>query len=233
MNNVARLFVIAYSTITNVTLLYGAKTDTFGYVAYDKTHNQVIVSFRGSVSLANWIENIKFWKADKPFDNVTDAKVATGFYESYATVAAATQQAVRVYVLTLLSLPLFMFVSMLLTHANNSALSANPSATLVITGHSLGGALASLAAFDLKQITGITSKEVYTFGSPRVGDSGFASAYQQRVNTTWRMTNHKDIVPHLPPKGFNFFHGMGCDHSFVDDFFTIVHGIDIRLLIAK
>ena len=47
---------------------------------------------------------------------------------------------------------------------------------LFITGHSLGGGLATLAAARLSQ--GRDVHGVYTFGSPRVGDSEFAQQFQ-------------------------------------------------------
>ncbi len=48
---------------------------------------------------------------------------------------------------------------------------ANPARTIWLTGHSLGGALATLAAARLAGVTGL-----YTFGSPRVGDRAVRAA---------------------------------------------------------
>ncbi|MCB1322425.1 MAG: lipase family protein, partial [Leptospiraceae bacterium] len=48
---------------------------------------------------------------------------------------------------------------------------------LIISGHSLGGALASLAAFELNHLKPI----VYTFASPRVFDPDFAAAYRRAI----------------------------------------------------
>lgn len=61
---------------------------------------------------------------------------------------------------------------------------------LWMTGHSLGAALATLAADRFGHVQG-----VYTFGSPRVGDQSFADDYY--VNT-YRFVNNNDIVPRLP-----------------------------------
>ncbi|WP_036718018.1 lipase family protein [Paenibacillus harenae] len=69
---------------------------------------------------------------------------------------------------------------------------------LFVTGHSLGGALATLAAFDLASNSSFKSPIVYTFGSPRVGDPTFVNAYNAAVGTHWRIQNEYDIVPHLP-----------------------------------
>ena len=67
---------------------------------------------------------------------------------------------------------------------------------LWMTGHSLGGALATLAAHRLQpgRVQGL-----YTFGSPTVGDRAFADHF--RVST-YRFVHHRDIMPRVPPFGF-------------------------------
>ena len=70
-----------------------------------------------------------------------------------------------------------------------------------ITGHSLGGAFATLAALDAS-LGGLVSSEnlhLFTFGSPRVGDFNLAKAVVDNVNEMYRITHDRDIVPHLPP----------------------------------
>ncbi|MBD2872354.1 lipase family protein [Paenibacillus arenilitoris] len=69
---------------------------------------------------------------------------------------------------------------------------------LFVTGHSLGGALATLAALDLASNSAFKEPIVYTFGAPRVGDPKFVTAYNGTVGTHWRFQNEFDIVPHLP-----------------------------------
>lgn len=69
-----------------------------------------------------------------------------------------------------------------------------------ITGHSLGGALAVLAASVLQSQGTRRIAAVYTFGQPRVGDSRFSMAFDAKLGTvTFRYVNDRDIVPHLPP----------------------------------
>jgi triacylglycerol lipase len=78
-----------------------------------------------------------------------------------------------------------------------------PTQPVFFTGHSLGGALAILAAFlaasreplkrDLEQIV------VYTFGSPRNGGAKFFSDYPPRLgDATFRFIHGTDIVPTVP-----------------------------------
>lgn len=74
-----------------------------------------------------------------------------------------------------------------------------PDKPLFITGHSLGGALATLAALDIARNTPFIAPVVYTFGAPRVGDPKFVQAYNYSVSAHWRFQNEFDIVPHLPP----------------------------------
>jgi hypothetical protein len=72
------------------------------------------------------------------------------------------------------------------------------------TGHSLGGALASLAAFR----RGSQSAGLYTFGSPRVGNGEFAAALDGRLSDkSIRYVNDHDAVTHVPPERFAFPHG--------------------------
>ena len=81
-----------------------------------------------------------------------------------------------------------------------------------ITGHSLGGAMATLCAFQLAAATGDfelfvllgdTGREVHcvTWGSPKVGDKVFRDNYRSQVPSTARMVNRWDVVPWLPPCG--------------------------------
>jgi triacylglycerol lipase len=68
-----------------------------------------------------------------------------------------------------------------------------------VTGHSLGGALATLCAVDLQYNFGSRmAVEAYTFGSPRVGNDAFAESYNVRVPNSWRVVNGWDAVVGLP-----------------------------------
>ena len=84
--------------------------------------------------------------------------------------------------------------------------SAHPSAPLYVTGHSLGGAVATLGSYVLANDLNIPVTATYTYGSPRVGNQAFAEA-QRTGHNQWRATHHRDIVPHLPPETlFGFRH---------------------------
>lgn len=84
---------------------------------------------------------------------------------------------------------------------------------LWLTGHSLGGALAILAAARLPNVQG-----VYTFGSPSVGNSTFVNNLPVRP---FRFVHADDIVPRIlsfnsfPADGFPFFGSYRTDGTIV------------------
>ncbi|RCN30529.1 triacylglycerol lipase [Ancylostoma caninum] len=73
--------------------------------------------------------------------------------------------------------------------------------TVTFTGHSLGGALAAVAAArtvaeGLRPGHQLT---VYTFGEPRVGNVDFAASFDELIQNSYRVVFGNDIVPHMPP----------------------------------
>jgi hypothetical protein len=86
------------------------------------------------------------------------------------------------------------------------ALRERPGARVFLTGHSLGGALAVLAA-ERCVTSEIPIGAIYTFGMPRVGDARFAERYNERVgDVTFRLAYGQDVVPIMPPSEFGFRH---------------------------
>lgn len=70
--------------------------------------------------------------------------------------------------------------------------------TIWFCGHSLGAALATLAAYRYDKTRGVC-----TLGSPYVGNPAFASAFNARLaGRTLRFVNDQDVVTHVPPPLF-------------------------------
>ena len=161
--------------------LYDEDKNTAGFVGYylDVEPLTAVVSFRGTIpsSLKDWIDDLNFIKKDYPLCD--GCEVHEGFWESY-------------------------------TSLRNTALEAldrlQPTNVLV-TGHSLGAAMAVFAAVDIKY-KGYNVAAEYTFGQPRVGDSTFATAYDTSLgpDVSYRVVHYRDIVPHLPPEIAGFHH---------------------------
>ncbi|GGF54196.1 lipase family protein [Alteromonas lipolytica] len=73
---------------------------------------------------------------------------------------------------------------------------------LWITGHSLGGALASLFAAMLIE-NKYNVYGLYTYASPRPGDATFADNLNAAIKGPhFRIVNESDVVPHVPPEPF-------------------------------
>lgn len=84
---------------------------------------------------------------------------------------------------------------------------ANPTYDLYITGHSLGGALASLGAsyIGFTKLFPVEQIKMISMGQPRTGDSAYADAFDNLILYAYRVIHSHDIVPTIPPKGLEGF----------------------------
>jgi hypothetical protein len=81
---------------------------------------------------------------------------------------------------------------------------------LIFTGHSLGGALAIIAAQQFLRQYQVPATAVYTFGSPRPGGARFAGSYTPVLGgSTYRLVNGNDVVPTVPPSVTGVFQHVG------------------------
>lgn len=78
-----------------------------------------------------------------------------------------------------------------------AALAALPARPLVLTGHSLGGALALVAAAEWDGQLKVAS--IYTYGQPAAGKGAFEDFMQRFAGRIYRFVNDDDIVPRVPP----------------------------------
>jgi hypothetical protein len=83
--------------------------------------------------------------------------------------------------------------------AVTAARAENPTFKIVATGHSLGGAMASLAAGALRAEG--TSVDLYTYGAPKPGNDELAQFLGTTdKGTSYRVVTNQDPVPNLPPR---------------------------------
>lgn len=144
--------------------------DTHGYIGYKASEGNIYVVYRGSQTIKNWIDNLNAILTDYPF--CSKCEVHQGFYNAHQVVIEDVRNKV------------------------NALRSKYPSYKVIISGHSLGAALATLTAIDLKN-SGIPLTLSH-FGSPRVGNDEFAAFASSFVATRERVTHYKDMVPHCP-----------------------------------
>jgi triacylglycerol lipase len=72
--------------------------------------------------------------------------------------------------------------------------------TLLVVGHSLGGALSVISAPDIfVNMAPHIAPSLTTFAGPKPGLGDFAKAFNQVIKTCFRVVNFLDIIPSLPP----------------------------------
>eukprot|EP00180_Rhodochaete_pulchella_P003463 Plantae.Rhodophyta-Rhodochaete_pulchella.ctg593.p1 GENE.Plantae.Rhodophyta-Rhodochaete_pulchella.ctg593~~Plantae.Rhodophyta-Rhodochaete_pulchella.ctg593.p1 ORF type:complete len:390 (+),score=38.89 Plantae.Rhodophyta-Rhodochaete_pulchella.ctg593:1036-2205(+) len=183
-----------------------------------QSHDTIVVSFRGTVSLSNWAVNINTRLMDHPpledpawlqgkwkppgvelsrIWNLRDKrpKVHRGFYNAYNTL--------RHEVLNDIS------------EAVHSCSIDSP--RIMCTGHSLGGALALLCAFDLR-VSGYSASQVsvLSFGSPKVGNRPFARRCTAVLPNSFRIVNQHDAVTSEPRVLVHHFQHVAREVIFTD-----------------
>lgn len=155
----------------------------------------VYVAFRGTANVENVLSDLSVVLVEMPWlEPMTDAvapaalKGHAGFVELYLSIRPLVlDAATRAH-----------------AHAHNARAHAHAHAhaapTVYVTGHSLGGALATIFAADVAaNHPPLRSRMcVYSFGSPRVGDEAFARAFDRSVPRSFRCRNKLDLVPRLP-----------------------------------
>jgi len=136
----------------------------------------VFVVFRGTQTLEDWRRDLNFPQMPDPFSG--RGAVSAGFLAVYNLCRADVRGGVQ------------------------NAAGAAPN--VVITGHSLGAALAVLACIDLAtpaaqgEAAIASHVALYSFAGPRVGNPAFASAFNAVVEDAWRVVNTEDLVTIVP-----------------------------------
>jgi len=169
-----------------------------------------VLAIRGTSNTMEWWDDLHM--SSTPFAKVANAgNVAEGFYRIYETLEVVERSADRPLADAASSLKaaggFAQQISMLVQKKTASKLAAlgpvapgtpAPAPSLVVTGHSLGAALATLYVLDNAANQKVHNPLACTFASPRVGNRGFVAAYNALGLTSWRIVNSQDLVPNLP-----------------------------------
>ena len=180
--------------------------DTHAFVIPVPSANRVILAFRGTDLSISDLEH-DLWFLRGPFGSrlgygnttVPDSwYVSRGFMNAYLSIRPGVINALTAAALQLEAIS-----------ADNDRPSTPP--TLLVSGHSLGAAMAVIGAMDalLNRNTCDLFGEVRFagFASPRVGNAEFAAGWTERfAGRALQFMNYYDLIPHEPPQDTGYEH---------------------------
>jgi len=165
-------------------------------ISRDEFAPLLVVVFRGTSGNRNWVADVFSLKQVGGNGAWGGGSVHIGFLDVYRTLQRPMH--------ALLAEKRKLAIS-------ESNLDPESSMRVHIVGHSLGGALATLAAADLHGLRKFQVDQLWTFGSPRVGDQLFVTwlvnvVFAQARVQHWRVTHAHDPIVHLPTERMGFRH---------------------------
>lgn len=144
----------------------------------DDTNKAVVLSIRGSYSVRNWIADVSFPYINPHLCDGCEAEL--GFWSSWKNVRDPVSKAIK------------------------ETLDSHSDYDLIVVGHSLGAAVATLAAADLRT-KGHPLAKLYAYASPRVANPALAKFITAQKNN-YRFTHTNDPVPKLPLLSMGYVH---------------------------
>ncbi|CAG8037823.1 unnamed protein product [Penicillium salamii] len=158
---------------------YHSSENATGYIAFDHTKKLIIVTFRGTISDFDAHTDFNIGWVDVP-GFCKDCKAHTGFWGYWKSAEHQVIERLQ------------------------NATEAKPDYGIALAGHSLGGAVATLAGTALRQ-KGF-KLDIWTFGSPQIANQELAEFItdQQKPVSVYRATHYRDGVPAVPgwPTGY-------------------------------
>jgi triacylglycerol lipase len=157
-------------------------TDTQAAILEVPDSDKLFIVFRGSDKSIDWMNNVQFRQQIYPYgDGNTEVKFHLGFMMAYFAIRET-----------------------LLNIADQFA-----GKWVIVTGHSLGGALATIAVLDLQYNLGRANEltfTVNTFGAPRVGNQAQVESFNRRIQDSHRFIYGWDIVTRVPREWQGYAH---------------------------
>jgi len=153
------------------------------FTGYDPVNDQVIISFRGTSNVVNWLTDLDALVVDYP--GVSGGLVHKGFYNAWQRLSVRVMPSAQA----------------LIDKHNTSQ--------IMVTGHSLGAAVAQMASLDILSYAMQVSsgyRFVETYGSPRWCNEVMVNYFVGLVDVHWRVVNMHDIVPTVPPESKDYHH---------------------------
>lgn len=171
-------------------LINEPKTDTQCAILPEGTATTIV--FRGSESSEDWETDFNTALERAQFDQKVIRELIVGPQDKTYPYAGPSSSGALMHKGFVAAY--FAVREQIHNYITNSAVT-----NIVATGHSLGGALATLCAVDIQyNFSDKVTIEAYTYGAPKVGNDGFRDSYNQRVPNSYRIVHGMDIVPELP-----------------------------------
>ncbi|CAM9917812.1 unnamed protein product [Ectocarpus fasciculatus] len=154
---------------------------------------RIVITFSGTdpSSVKNWIDDLEATMVPNTYGGLCEeCMVHRGFLAAYDLVKDQVRSAIARH------------------------MQYHPHVQILITGHSLGAALAVLCFLDLRVNQGLGQgpnssvffTPIYVYGSPRVGNEAFATLTTRPGVSIFRLVHHRDPVPHLPLAAWGYHH---------------------------
>jgi hypothetical protein len=172
--------------------IYSYKTDMLGFVGIIHKLKTIYVSFRGSSSLMNWMDDFEIKKVPYTtfLPECNKCMVHNGFFITALSVRNQTVDSIK------------------------RLKRSYPKYEIICTGHSLGASIAQLISMELNRLN--YNSRVYNYGQPRVGDIRFSEFVNKKIEGFWRFSHNRDIVVHIPIGSLQYYHS--CGEVFEDEY---------------
>lgn len=173
---------------------------------------EIVIAFRGTHCNPDWITNLVGAVMSQDVFGDGNGAVHQGFYKLIHNCPDLAAQRVTPWMAIKSTLQPYV-------DAYKADPAAHPLPRVITTGHSLGGALAMLAAVDVAAAFPVyrvdnddyTQRplQAYTFASPRVGDAKLCTYLTKSLQfTAVQVKNKPDAVPFVPPTGLEAMPGV-------------------------
>lgn len=192
-----------------ITLKYNIKSKVFGTLWYAKDKNTLFIIFRGTTDIQDIIKDLNFQQ------NVynTNTKNTQVSLRNIITKSKNTQNYLRnIESSAKIHNGFFTIYLNIKTELIDTLTKLNPT-NIVITGHSLGAAVATICAADL-YLLGYSNIVSYIFASPRIGNQSFANIVKNI--SLYSIINNLDIVPTFPYAVSPNFNNKNEPNMFID-----------------
>ncbi len=156
------------------------KTPVFGCIW--SSGSTMWIGYRGTMDIKEWVQNFQFDQEIFTEEEDVTSQTKLKFLRNVSTQPNVHSGFLKIY-----------------EQFRDSVLATvkriNPR-KIIVCGHSLGGAVATINALDLKNSGYDVS--AYTFASPKIGDKSFCDIVESSKLKLFRIFNTLDIIPTLP-----------------------------------